>query len=170
MGRKSKFAKNNPAYCNGGIRRDAYLYYVKKNYCWIRIAVDRFGKRHVDFVCGDRSTQTFKKLWVKIKDLEVNGFCSDYWKSYSELIPMIPSEKHCESKAETFTIEGYNARIRHYLARFRRKSKCYSKAIYLIGKSLKLLMMKLNNELTRRIQGTNATFYPCLFIAKMPRN
>jgi len=109
------------------------------------IAVDRFGKRYVDFVCGDRSAQTFKKLWVKIKDLEVNGFCSDYWKSYSELIP---SETHCESKAETFTIEGYNARIRHYLARFRRKSKCYSKAIHMIGKSLKLLMMKLNNELT----------------------
>ncbi|PGH39905.1 MAG: IS1 family transposase, partial [Candidatus Nephrothrix sp. EaCA] len=34
------------------------------------------------------------------------------------------------------------------LARFRRKSKCYSKAIHMIGKSLKLLMMKLNNELT----------------------
>ena len=117
----------------------------KKNYCWLRIAVDRFGKRYVDFVCGDRSRQTFKKLWVKIKDLEVNGFCSDYWKSYSE---PIPSETHCEAKAETFTIEGYNARIRHYLARFRRKSKCYSKAIHMIGKSLKLLMMKLNNELT----------------------
>src|SRR6218665_851398 len=76
---------------------EMYLYYVKKNYGWLWIAVDRFGKRYVDFVCGDRSTQTFKKLWVKIKDLEVNGFCSDYWKSYSELIP---SEKHCESKRE----------------------------------------------------------------------
>ena len=53
-----------------------------------------------------------------------------------------------ESKAETFTIEGYNARIRHYLARFRRKSKCYSKAEHMIEKSLKLLMLKLNNELT----------------------
>src|SRR6218665_1056441 len=59
----------------------------KKNYGWLWIAVDRFGKRYVDFVRGDRATQTFKKLWVKIKDLEVNGFCSDYWKSYSELIP-----------------------------------------------------------------------------------
>ena len=53
-----------------------------------------------------------------------------------------------ESKAETFTIEGYSARIRHYLARFRRKSKCYSKAKHMIEKSLKLLMLKLNNELT----------------------
>ena len=96
-------------------------------------------------MCGDRSTKTFTKLWNKIKDLEINGFCSDYWKSYAELIP---DEKHMESKAETFTVEGYNARIRHYLARFRRKSKCYSKAEHMIEKSLKLLMLKLNNELT----------------------
>lgn len=77
--------------------------------------------------------------------MNINGFCSDYWKSYSELIP---DEKHMESKAETFTIEGYNSRIRHYLARFKRKSKCYSKAIHMIEKSLKLPMLKLNKELT----------------------
>ncbi len=57
--------------------------------------------------------------------MAINGFCSDYWKSYSELIP---EEKHIESKAETFTVEGYNSRIRHYLARFKRKTKSYSKS------------------------------------------
>jgi insertion element IS1 protein InsB len=50
-------------------------------------------------------------------------------------------------KAETFTVEGYNSLIRHFLARFRRKSKCYSKAKHMIEKSLKLLMLKLNDEL-----------------------
>ena len=53
-----------------------------------------------------------------------------------------------QSKAETFTVEGYNSRIRHYLARFRRKTKCYSKAEHMIEKSLNLLMLKLNNELS----------------------
>jgi insertion element IS1 protein InsB len=53
-----------------------------------------------------------------------------------------------ESKAETFTVEGYNSLIRHFLARFRRKSKCYSKSKNMIEKSLKLLMLKLNGELT----------------------
>jgi insertion element IS1 protein InsB len=77
--------------------------------------------------------------------VDINGFCSDYWKSYSELIP---AEKHIESKAETFTVEGYNGIIRHFLARFRRKSKCYSKAQHMIEKSLKLLILKFNNELT----------------------
>nr|WP_255318245.1 IS1 family transposase [Capnocytophaga canis] len=40
----------------------------------------------------------------------------------------MPSEKHMESKAEIFTVEGYNNRIRHHLARFKRKGKCYSKS------------------------------------------
>ncbi|OAV63724.1 IS1 transposase [Bacteroidales bacterium Barb6] len=77
--------------------------------------------------------------------MDVSFYCSDYWKSYKEFIP---AEKHLQTKAETFTVEGYNSRIRHYLARFKRKGKCYSKAEHMIEKSLKLLFLKLNNELT----------------------
>ncbi|MDR2205807.1 MAG: IS1 family transposase, partial [Flavobacteriaceae bacterium] len=40
-----------------------------------------------------------------------------------------------------------NSRIRHYLARFKRKGKCYSKSDNMIDISLNLLMLKLNNEL-----------------------
>jgi insertion element IS1 protein InsB len=83
-------------------------------------------------------------LWEDIKEMKINYYASDYWKSYEEFIP---SEKPLQSKAETFTIEGYNSRIRHYLARFKRKTKCYSKAEYMIVISLNLLFMKLNNEL-----------------------
>ncbi|KAA6332595.1 hypothetical protein EZS27_018913 [termite gut metagenome] len=59
----------------------------------------------------------------------------------------IPPEKHLQTKAETFTVAGYNSRIRLYLARFKRKEKRYSKAQHMIDKSLKLLFLKLNNEL-----------------------
>ena len=31
---------------------------------------------------------------------------SDYWKPYEDFIP---KEKHIQSKAETFTVEGYNS-------------------------------------------------------------
>ncbi|OAV74285.1 IS1 transposase [Bacteroidales bacterium Barb7] len=70
---------------------------------------------------------------------------SDYWKSYGEFLP---ADRHLETKAETFTVEGYNSRVRHYPARFKRKGKCYSKAEHMIEKSLNLLFLKLNNELT----------------------
>ena len=101
-------------------------------------------KRFISFVCGDRSTDTGMKLWKKIKNIPASVYYSDYWKSYKEFLPNV---KHIQTKAETYTVEGYNSRIRHYLARFKRKGKCYSKAKHMIEKSLKLLFLKLNNEI-----------------------
>jgi insertion element IS1 protein InsB len=122
-----------------------HICWSKKNCKWIWIAVDRYGKRFISFVCGDRSTATGLALWNNIKGMHVDYYASDYWKSYEEFIPV---EKHLQTKAETFTVEGYNSRIRHYLARFRRKGKCYSKATFMIEISLNLLMLKLNNEIS----------------------
>ena len=71
--------------------------------------------------------------------------CTDYWKPYEFFVPR---EKHIQSKAETFTVEGYNSLFRHFLARLRRKTKCYTKAKYMLVHSVKLLMFKWNNELS----------------------
>ena len=56
-----------------------------------------------------------------------------------------------QTKAETYTVEGYNCRIRHYLARFKRKGLCYSKSEEMIVNSLNLLFLKLNNQLSIEI-------------------
>jgi len=119
-----------------------HTYISQKNYRWIWIAVDRYGKRVISFVCGDCSTATGIKLWNNIKHLKISVFTSDYWKSYEEFVP---PKKHLQTKAETYIIEGYKSRIRHYLARFKRK--CYNKAEYMIAISRNLLFLKLNNEL-----------------------
>lgn len=84
-------------------------------------------------------------MYNKLKTIDIQLFCSDYWKSYKELIP---AEKLLQSKAETYTIEGFNSLIRHYLARFKRRTKCYSKSQKMIEYSLKLLFLKLNNQLS----------------------
>jgi len=70
--------------------------------------------------------------------------CADYWKAYNEFVP---EELLIQSKAETYTVEGYNSLLRHFLARLRRKTKCYTKAKYMLVHSVKLLMMKRNNQL-----------------------
>ena len=114
----------------------------KRNYRWIWFAVDILGKRFINFLCVDRSTATGLKLWYKIKHLQVNSYATDYWRSYEDFIP---PEKHIQSKKETYTVESYNSRVRHYLARFKRKTKCYSKSVDMIVISLNLLISKLNN-------------------------
>ncbi|MCD8411757.1 IS1 family transposase, partial [Tenacibaculum finnmarkense] len=60
---------------------------------------------------------------------------------------IIPKDKHVQSKAETFTVEGYNSLFRHFLARMRRKSKCYSKSIKMLELSMLLLMHYRNKTL-----------------------
>jgi len=69
---------------------------------------------------------------------------TDYWELYEQFVPL---EKHRQSKAETFTVEGYNSLFRHFLARFRRKTKCYSKSETMLRYSVLLLMAKWNGEL-----------------------
>jgi insertion element IS1 protein InsB len=116
----------------------------QKNYCWIWIAVDRYGKRFINFVIGQRSNTTAEKFWDSIKMHEMQPIASDYWKPYESIIP---SEKHIQSKAETFTVEGYNSLFRHFLARMRRKSKCYSKKVEMLKLSVLLLMYHRNGSL-----------------------
>ncbi len=69
---------------------------------------------------------------------------SDHWKAYGRIIP---KEKHVQTKAETFTVEGYNSLFRHFLARMRRKTKCYSKKVEMLKLSILLLMHHRNGTL-----------------------
>ena len=69
---------------------------------------------------------------------------TDYWEAY---VGVIPKKKHIQSKAETYTVEGYNSLIRHYLARMKRKTKCYTKCVKMLQHSLHLFFLKHNNQL-----------------------
>ena len=99
----------------------------------------------MDFVAGSRGTETGIKLWNAIKNNVTGKVATDYWKSYPE---MIPSGILVQSKKETYTVESYNGLFRHYLARFRRKTKCYSKSIEMLKLSIALLIAKRNNKLS----------------------
>lgn len=69
---------------------------------------------------------------------------TDYWRPYEHFVP---SAQHIQSKAQTYTVEGYNSLFRHFLARLRRKSKCYSKCQKMLEYSVRLLMAKWNGQL-----------------------
>ena len=87
---------------------------------------------------------TGARLWKAIKSPLIEQVMTDYWEPYKQFIP---SETHVQSKAETFTVEGYNSLFRHFLARFRRKTKCYSKSESMLRLSVMLLIAKWNGEL-----------------------
>ena len=117
----------------------------QNTYCWIWTAVNREAREYVDFVIGNRGTETGMRLWNRIKTNIKGKVMADYWKSYKE---MIPEEKLIQTKKETYTVESYNGLIRHFLARFRRKSKCYSKSADMLKYTLMLFFAKRNNMLS----------------------
>ena len=94
---------------------------------------------------GTRGADTGQQLWDTLKNKTISKIATDYWQVYEKIIP---KELHVQSKKETFTVEGYNSILRHFLARLRRKSKCYSKCEEMLKYSIILLMLKRNNELT----------------------
>ena len=53
------------------------------------------------------------RLWEAIKSPLLKQAMTDYWEPYTQFIP---AETHVQSKAETFTVEGYNSLFRHFLA------------------------------------------------------
>jgi IS1 family transposase len=79
-----------------------------------------------------------------MKHKNISQVMTDFWEAY---VNVVPPHKHTQSKAETFTVEGYNSLFRHFLARMRRKTKCYTKCLLMLKYSLHLLMLKRNKQL-----------------------
>lgn len=86
-----------------------------------------------------------KSAFVRIAQrLECKGYkikilCSDGYEGYRYYKL---AQKHIVTKAETSLVESKNSLIRHYLARFNRKTKRYYKAFDMIFASLAILFNK----------------------------
>jgi len=77
---------------------EMHTYVGQKNYRWIWIAVNRYEKKFIDFIVGDRSAQTGKKLWNEIKDRLDGKIATDYWQPYEHFTP---DKDHFQSKVSS---------------------------------------------------------------------
>ena len=78
--------------------------------------------------------QQIQRVWLRF-------FATDGYKVYPSLLN---TELHLKGKDKTYTVEAKNNQIRHYLARFKRKTHCYSKSLEMVVCSLNLLFHKLS--------------------------
>lgn len=97
------------------IEIDEVFFYVgnKKKKRWLWLAVCRESKRILAHQIGKRDRPTVRKLLQKISGIECLRYYTDAHLSYTGLFP---KGKHTESKKYTYTVEGINSAIRHYLA------------------------------------------------------
>src|SRR5215204_6551090 len=95
---------------------------------WVWKAWDRASGQLVDWDCGGRDKATCERL---IERLTAGApactrlYCTDNYAVYDVLLPV---GQLYTGKNETHGIERDNARQRHWLARFRRRSIVVSKA------------------------------------------
>ena len=74
---------------------------------------------------GDRSSETLKPLYERVDaKFKPLYYATDDYATYGAILPQ---EQHAIGKDLTYTTEQHNSDTRHWLARFRRKSKVVSK-------------------------------------------
>ena len=93
------------------------------------------ARRTLAWELGGRDDATCQRLLDRV-GLEGHVFLTDDWEGFHRLIP---EDQLFTGKDLTFPIEQDNSNIRHYLARFRRRSKVTSRAEHMVDSSLRLL-------------------------------
>lgn len=73
-------------------------------------------------------------------------YFSDEFPLYSTLVYFPGKLIISDGKADTFSVEGVNAELRHYLARLVRRSRCFSRCPYALECAIKLFIYCYNHR------------------------
>ena len=122
--------------------------FVNSAYVWL--AVDRNRNKIIKIkVTESRDSACYLHIAREIEeDYNVNILCTDAYPVYAQYNL---GGRHVVTKSETSLVESKNSIIRHYLARFNRKTKRYSKAIDMIENSLLMLFHSRDELLTTNV-------------------
>ena len=78
---------------------------------------------------------------------QATAYYSDGFPTYRALVyGLDASYTAMPDKRQTYTVEGGNADLRHYLARLGRKSRCFSRCIVALRRAIKLFVWCYNQR------------------------
>ena len=77
---------------------------------------------------------------------QAKRYFSDDFATYQALVYYPGKHKALPDKSETYSAEGDNAELRHYLARLARKSRCFSRSLRALWRSVKLFVFAWNRR------------------------
>ena len=110
-----------------GKRREVWI--------WTAVVEEQDGRRWADFEVGDRSEETFLRLYERLP--EAGLYRSGAYPVYQWL----PPERHVIGKGGGN--EGMHSRLRDKINRLHRKTKGYSKSVAMLSGSIALVCLKL---------------------------
>lgn len=100
----------------------------------------------------------FQRTFEKLQDVVDQGpraqrYFSDGFASYADVYYYGGQYRALLDKSETYSVEGDNAELRHYLARLHRSTRCFSKRIEALRRAVDLFVHFWNaQQLKRRAQ------------------
>ena len=115
---------------------------TKQKKVWILYAYCAETKEILAVTMGKRSKKTVLELYNRLKDIQVNFWCTDHWEAFKAIFP---SEKHKVGKEFTKAIEGVNTYLRGVCKRLIRRTTAFSKKKVLNHWAAIKLVMKHRN-------------------------
>jgi insertion element IS1 protein InsB len=90
--------------------------------------VSRNPRQIVGFdVAFDKSPKRIQAIVDSAPTAE--NYCTDGWSGYVDVVYPGKHVQNISNKNDTFTVEGINADLRHYIPILRRRSRCFARKI-----------------------------------------
>lgn len=126
MGKASEIKQKYTAY--HFVQIDEQWSYVgnKQKKVWLLYAICKNSGEILAANWGKRDKKSIKALLKKLQGVEINFYCTDNWRAFTEVLP---KEKHIIGKKYTKKIEGINTWFRTRLRRLVRQTVCFSKKL-----------------------------------------
>jgi IS1 family transposase len=94
-------------------------------------------------------------------------YYSDAFEGYYRLWYHLGRYEVSQGKADTYSVEGDNAELRHYLARLARSSRCFSRCPYALACALRLFVFCFNSRQLQKQRFPNYSFHVMDFISPL---
>ena len=110
---------------------------------YVMTMVSRLPRQIVGYdVAFDKSSQRIQKIIDNGPKAEY--YCTDGYCGYVDIVYPGKHIRNIHNKSDTFTVEGINADLRHYIPILRRKSRCFSRNIETLRAVLDLFVQAYN--------------------------
>ena len=122
----------------------------KKNRVYVMTYVERTSRCIIGYdVAFDRGAERLQRLLNSTPS--ARHYYSDQWVSYTNLVYYPGHHEALPNKSQTYSVEGDNAELRHYVARLARRSRCFTRSIQALQDAIKLFVYAWNRrQLFRR--------------------
>ena len=126
----------------------------EKNRIYVITLVSRDKRQIVGYdIAFDKSRKRIQNLVDSSP--KADRYYSDAYPAYSEIL-YDGLHTSLKNKSQTYTVEGVNSDLRHYIPPLRRKSKCFFRSIDTMKAVFKIFVYAFNNFASAKFISSNS--------------